>query len=95
MLLFNRNQSPTLQGQIDDVLTEMGNHAAGTDEHDKLLGQLERLYKLRGSNKSFSVSGDAIVGALATIATTVIVLNYEQIHVVTSKAFGFIPKPKL
>lgn len=40
-------------------------------------------------------SGDSIIGAVASIAGILAVLNYEQLHPLASKAVGFISKIRL
>lgn len=40
-------------------------------------------------------SGDSIIGAVASIAGILAVLNYEQLHPLASKAVGFITKIRL
>lgn len=44
--------------------------------------------------RSWKPSSDALVGAAASVLGIVLVLNYEKLGVVTSKAFTFIGKMK-
>lgn len=94
-LFTNKDEAPTLQGQIDEVLLEMGSHKTYTEEYDKLLNQLERLYKLQAPEKARRISPDAIVAVVGNLAGIVMILNFERVHVVTSKALGFVLKTKL
>lgn len=56
-------------------------------ENDKFAAEQEK-------SRSWKPSPDAIIGSVASIAGIVLVLNYEKLNVITSKAFGFIGKLK-
>lgn len=66
----------------------------GTQEFNDLLDNLNALNKIKSTKDENKVSADAIVGAVSSILGILAVLNYERIHVVTSKAFGMIPKSR-
>jgi len=56
-------------------------------EEDKFNADQEKL-------RSWKPSPDAIIGAVASVAGIVLVLHYEKLGVVTSKALGFVGKMK-
>lgn len=67
-----------------------------SDEYATVLKDLKVLtetYQQEKSGKS-TVSADAILGAVVTVATMLLVLNFEKIDVVRTKAFGLVPRPK-
>lgn len=94
-ILKLNKQNHTLQDQIDDTLDQMSDYQKDTDEFERLLANLEKLYKLKSSDKNWSVSPDVIVAAAANIGGILLVLNFERMGVVTSKAFGMLTKLKL
>ena len=85
----------TLQDQIDSILLQMEQEEGNSPEFDGLLTQLERLYKLQAPEKARRVSPDAIVAVAGNLLGIVLILNYERINVVTSKALSFVIKSKI
>lgn len=61
-------------------------YAAAADQAVKLMELLKKI------NPSWRPSPDAVIGVLGTIATAFLVLNFEKLGVITSKAFTFIGK---
>lgn len=88
----NQDALDSLIGRVIDDMEMIG---PTHEEYPQLLSQLERLTKLRHGDKPKPVSRDtwALIGA--NILGILIITNYEQAHVVTSKAFGNIMKPKM
>jgi hypothetical protein len=59
----------------------------GSDEYKAVLNAIDILAK---SNDKKKISPDTLVMGAIQILGILLVLNYEQAHVVTSKAFGMI-----
>lgn len=78
---------------IDMVLTRLKDSSLTPDDYTKYVGQLEVLYKIK-SPKDRPVSIDALVGLLGNLAGIAMILKHEQLHVVTSKALGFVTKSR-
>lgn len=98
--MFNRKtqtETTGLEDAIDAALFELKAHDAHSDEYSKIVDQLDKLYKIKSSydkdNKT-SVSMDQIVAVVGNLAGIVMILGYENAHVVTSKALGFVMKSK-
>lgn len=68
-----------------------------TDEFAETLNQLEKLYKIRTAEKQTSdhVSKDVLLTVGANLFGILAILNYERVHVVTSKALSFVLKTKV
>lgn len=87
---------PTLlEESIASAYNQLESHDAGTEKYADILDKIERLEALRPKKKGLSVSGDALIAAGANIAGIMLILNYEKLGIVTSKAVGFIIKSKL
>lgn len=71
------------------LLKEMTEYGPGTEEYAKALEYLERLNKMKTSDRPSRVSGDTIAIVLGNLAGILIIVMYEQKHVLVSKAFGF------
>lgn len=97
--MFKKNTSDvtTTQELIDAANDRLLSLEPDTKEYKKVLDQIERLHKLkdREHTNRFRVSGDTLVVVGANLLGIVLILNYEKLNVVTSKALGFIGKGKL
>lgn len=95
MLLKKKNKAPSIQGQIEDVILEMGNHKPGSEEHNKLFGTLRILNEMLPKKEPFRISGDAIASAGVLLLTTAMVLHHEKFEIIASKAWNGLRIPKL
>jgi hypothetical protein len=96
--VFNKKTAAytNLQELIDHAQAQLDSYEPDAPEYDKILDQIERLYKLQSREKETSrVSPDVIVTVIANLAGIALILNHERLHVVTSKALGFVVKSKL
>ena len=85
-----------LQELIDNAQSQLDSFNADSPEYDKILTQIERLHKLQSRQAETSkVSPDVMVTVAANLAGILLILNYERLHVVTSKALSFVLKSKI
>lgn len=63
-----------------------------SEQYDKVSDQLAKLYKLKEVDSKSRVSKDALVGAAANLAGIFIITQHEHLHIITSKALGFVGK---
>lgn len=93
---FARKQSvPALDAKIADLYSELAGHEAHTEEASNIIDQIVKLEKLRTeTTKPWIPSPDATVAAVGSIASVILILNYEKLGAVTSKAIGFVSKFK-
>jgi len=101
MPLFARkrdaNEPRTLQDVIDNHLDYMSMLDNDSEAFVIALKHLEALTKVKNDNHRSSrrIPPEAYMGAGVTLLTTLLVINSEHVGVITSKAFSFIPKPKM
>lgn len=96
MFSFNTKVEPTnLDEAIDAVLSRMKDFTAETEEYKSMVERLDTLYKCKALIGPQRLSPDAILGAAASIAGIVAILNFEKVGVITTKALGFVLKAKL
>lgn len=81
-----------LEKAIDDILQEMQSVEPISAEYSALADQLAKLYSIKTTKKSDRVSKDALVAVAGNLAGIVLILQHERLHVVTSKALGFVMK---
>lgn len=88
-------EASSLQDQINAVLSRMKSFDAEDAEYEKLLAQLERLYKLQNHNPSgFRPSADAVLTVAGSVIGILLIINHEKLNVISSKAMSFIVKAK-
>ncbi len=96
--MFNFIPKPhdvALDEAISDILTEMNGLNADTEEYADAADQLVKLMKLkRELNPSWRPSPDALVGAAGSVLGIILILHFEKLGVITSKALSFVGKMK-
>lgn len=95
MTAKNSDKPATLQDLIDLVQTQMLVEGADSDEFQVMREQLESLYAMKKSNRSSRVSPDTLLTVAGNLLGITLILQHERLHVVTSKALGFVMKTKL
>lgn len=98
--MFNfkkNNDHEGLKKAIDDALLELALTKPNTDDYAKVLEKIERLFKLQApkTEPRKPISPDALISAAASLAGIVMIIHHEQVGALTSKALGFVVKPKL
>jgi len=84
-----------LQETIDRLYYALTKWSADDEEYDKITDQIIKLKKLQNdTTHSWKPSPDAVVGAAGSILGIVLILQYEKIGVIASKALGFVGKMK-
>ena len=95
MLKLFRKETPTpVDELIHGVLSRMNVLEVDSEEYPKLMTLLERLYELKAKNRRSPVSSDTIALVAGNLMGILLIVAYEQKHVMTSKGFGHIIKPK-
>lgn len=81
---------------IDLALLELQDHSAMSDEYAHIIKQIEKLYALKAPKKDQkAVDPNTLLTVMGNLAGIGLILNYERLHVVTSKALGFVLKSKV
>lgn len=83
-----------LEKVIDAVLAQMAREDPSSEKYAKMAEQLAGLYKLKEQDAPKRVSPDTWALIAANLAGIVLILQYEKIHVVTSKALSFVQKAR-
>lgn len=79
-----------LEVAIDEVLSEMKGFTADQDEYAIMADQLVKLYALKEVDRPVRAMNDAVIMSLGNVICVALILEYERVHVVTSKALLFI-----
>lgn len=79
---------------IERVLNSMHEYGTDSPEYPTLLSYLERLIKLKTEDRPARVSRDTLATVGGNLMVVLVIVMYENKHVMVSKALGFILKPK-
>lgn len=93
MFKLKFDSEPTgIEKAIDALLSELESESADSDTYAKMVNQLQKLHDMKTKETSRRPSPDALVSAAASIVGILLIVNYERVHVVTTRALGLIPK---
>lgn len=97
--VFNKNYSKTderLEAAIETIFIEMAGHESDSDEYLELLDRLQRLYAIRQNSTKprRTISPDTALTVAGNLAGIALIVNYEKLNVVTSKAMNLLLKVK-
>jgi hypothetical protein len=88
------NEPTKLDNVIDNALEAIGNYTYEDNEFDRRVNQLAKLYKMKEQELPKRVSPDTLAVVGGNLAGILLILYYERAHVITSKAFNLIIKPR-
>lgn len=94
---WQKKEDSKIDEAINDQLDQLNTSSRSSEEEAKAIENLERLgaVKVQVEGQTQQVNPNTIISAVVTIGATLLMLNYEKLNVITSKAFGFLPKPRL
>lgn len=91
MKLFKKKETK-YNSEIDRILEKMKGLDVESNEYKKCLERLEVLAGLEVEGKKEGIDKNTILKGAFSVASILIVLYYEKVNVITSKAFGLIGK---
>lgn len=95
MFLKAKSEPNDLDRAITHALRDLNGRDASSKEYGEVLERVARLQKLKDAEKrSLEVSPDTLVLALTNLIGIAMIIRHENVNVITSKALGFVPKPK-
>jgi len=89
------NTKRTISNEIDRLVGELEKLDPDSQEYEARANRLEVLCKARGIKPDRLVSTDVLVASAVNILGILLILNYENLHVVSSKALGFVLKGRV
>lgn len=92
---FGNDRVDDIDKQIQMVLVEMDDVGVESNRYPELITHLERLHDLKAKKRRDPVSRNtwAIIGG--NLLGILIIVAYEQKHVITTKAQNMIIRPKM
>lgn len=92
--LKNKSAKEMIDESIKHLVDQMDLESPDSDEYHKIAENVKILQEAKAQDKPF-ISGDAIFGGIMTLGGIALILNFEKLGVVTSKALTLLPKLKL
>lgn len=90
-----KDQKPSsLELEIERLFGILEELDPTSEDYERAANQLAKLYKLKevDNNSNKPVSKDEALKALTNLTGILLILNYEHLSVITTKAFGLIRK---
>ena len=85
---FASNRDEAIDKLIIDVTNQMETIGPDSEEYDRHLANLKKLMDMKVADKPKRVSRDTMAIVLGNLAGILIIVAYENKHVITSKAFN-------
>lgn len=85
----------TLEKLIDIVEARMLESEVDSDEYAKQMEKLEKLYEIRGGERRSPVSKDTVAVCVTNLLGILMIVAYENRHVMTSKGFSQLIRAKI
>jgi len=91
-----KDKRSSIDKEIDSVIEVMSMLNADTEEYTKMAANLAVLMQGRSYNKdNIKISKDVIINGVFSILGILIIVGYEQCHVMGSKALVFVTKGRV
>lgn len=91
---FFGNDPTPVNGQIEVVLNEMQRKGVNSEEYPKLLAYLERLNEVKVNERQNPLDRNTVALIFGNLMGILLIVAYEQKHVMTSKGFSQIIRPR-
>jgi hypothetical protein len=88
------NNQRLIEVELDRTLIQLKAERVTDEEYAKTLSLAERLHKMLDKEKPASVSKDTMLTVGANLVGIILILKHEHVNVISSKALGFIMRPR-
>jgi len=92
--LFTKKISP-IDEEINRLITQLSTMNPKTKGYVAVVKNLETLYQARGCKSQDKMNWESIIGPAASLISILLIMNHEELHVISTKALGFIWKGKV
>lgn len=91
---FKNETTGPVDEQIAKILIEMDNIGVTAPEYPTMMAYLERLYEVKAKERPKPVNRETIALVAGNLLGILVIVAYEQKHVMTSKGFSQIIRPR-
>lgn len=93
-LFFTNDQVSPIDTQIDVVTEKMLKIGVDDENYPVLLEHLAKLNEMKAKDRKTPVSRDTVAIIIGGIVQTLLIIAYENKHLLSSKGFNQILRPK-
>ena len=91
---FDKNEPSELDEAIDTAFMQLSLQTPGTEEYSQILNHVNMLVGMKTQTRQSPIDKNTVLIVAGNLVGILILVAYEQKHVVTSKALSFIQKLK-
>lgn len=84
-----------LDEEIEAVCEALKDTRCDDEKYDVYLSKLDTLYSLKAKKAESGIKVDTVAMIAANLLGIALILGYEQAHVITTKAIGFVAKGRV
>lgn len=102
MNIFKKGETSTLidydkriQEEIGVLFSMLENHQPSSEEYAKILVNIDRLVKLHREGQKAFIEPAQLIPVIANLAGIGLILNYEKLGVISTKALNFVVKGRV
>jgi hypothetical protein len=93
-MLIKSKIEAQLDAEIQSLLRELSNHSSTSEEYADIVERMSKLHKLKVEERPKQISQDTVLVVVANLFGIFWLTRYERENVLSSKALGFIMKPR-
>lgn len=102
MFTLRKPKEPKDPTAVEMVIANLISEMAGYDGHDEKYGEMSKNLKTlvearaveKAAEKPNTLSADTIAIVAGNLVGIILILGFERANVITSKALGFVSKPR-
>ncbi len=95
MKFTKQNKKTKLEDEIDILHDKMRDEELDKAEYAVMSEHLLRLYEAKNKENSSRISPDTVAMIAGNLLGIALILHYEKVDIITSKAVGFIIKGRV
>lgn len=92
MLKNTKKDESKLEQEIDSILERMKDMELQSDDYEVAVERLSALYRIQRDIPKWNVSPDTVAMVAGNLFGILLILKYEDMNIITSKALGFVLK---
>lgn len=92
MTKTNPSAKSKLEEVIDQTLDDIRQYPPGSEEYEASVNTLIKIYEVKAQDKPNRVSPDTLATVAANLLGIAIIVGYERMNIMTSKAMNFVTR---
>jgi hypothetical protein len=90
MFNFTRDKRTNLEKRIDKAIDALSNFDPNSKDYEQIAKNINVLYEAKSHEKCRGISPDVVASIVGNLLGIGLILGYERVNVITTKAFSFI-----